>query len=395
MRAKNDFEFVFMSQATSRVVFDLCCEVSRRLGPALLISGNTFEIPDEYPALTLWQAPKYDNSSFGSRSRTWLQYVFYVARRSFRLKGRPVLLVNSNPPLNPWLAYLLKTTRGWPFVARILDIYPDAVARHGLFGERHPALRVWRFLNRRAYAKADAVVTLAPLMAELLGQQVASGTDIEIIPDWVDPDWIKPLPKVDNWFAKEHGQLDKLTVLYSGNLGLTHDISGLYTAIEELQPQRDICFVFIGGGARRGELETLSAKTTNMLLLPFQPEESVPSAMASGDVAVVTLGRGTEGISMPSKAYYMMAAGCALLGVSHGDNDLGRLIDRYQCGISVSCEDSDGIRKAILRFHKDRDFLARCKANSRRAAETDYSATVCIQQYIDLLSRLGQARGAR
>lgn len=380
-----------MSQATSRVVFDLCCEVSRRLGPTLLISGNTFEIPHDCPALTLSEAAKYDNSSVRSRARTWLQFMLHAARRSLRVRGKPVLLVNSNPPLNPWLAYLLRTMRGWPYVARILDIYPEAVYRHGLLRERHPLVRVWRFINRRAYAKADAVVTLAPVMAEVLGQQVDAAEGIEIIPDWVDPDWIKPIPKADNWFAKEHDQLDKLTVLYSGNLGLTHDISGLYTAVEELQSEKGISFVFIGGGARRSELEALSNRTTNVLLLPFQPEEVVPSAMAAGDVAVVTLGRGTEGISMPSKAYYMMAAGCALLGVSHGDNDLARLIKKYQCGVNLSSEDAPGIREAILRFQRDRDFLERCKANSRRAAETDYSASVCIQSYLDLLTRLSRS----
>ena len=110
--------------------------------------------------------------------------------------------------------------------------------------------------------------------------------------------------------------------------------------------------------------------------------------MTSGDVALVTLGKGTEGISMPSKCYFMMAAGCAILGVSEGDNDLKRVIEAYECGVSLTCDDSAGIAAAIRRFKEDPAYLKRLQANARKAAEEVFDTKVVNQQYMELLTPL-------
>jgi glycosyltransferase involved in cell wall biosynthesis len=223
-------------------------------------------------------------------------------------------------------------------------------------------------------------------MAERVRRQTRK--QVELIPSWVHPEEIRPIPKQENPFAKEHGFDRGLNVLYSGNLGLTHDISGLFVAAKRMESDTSLRFVLIGGGSRRRELLKLAEGVKNAHVLPFQPAEKVPLAMASGDVGLVALGKGAEGVSMPSKAYYMMSAGCALLGLSHGRNDITRLIDTYACGINVSPDDVDGIQGAIQRFRDDHDFLASCKRNSRKAAEGPFSANRCVPRYLELLSQM-------
>ena len=59
-------------------------------------------------------------------------------------------------------------------------------------------------------------------MSKRLSKYVPNNTSkekIKIIPTWVDTDEIRPIKKVDNRFAIEHEQLNKMTVLYSGNFG--------------------------------------------------------------------------------------------------------------------------------------------------------------------------------
>ena len=53
-------------------------------------------------------------------------------------------------------------------------------------------------------------------------------------------------------------QKDNLNVVYSGNLGLTHDIDVLFKGIELLQYRNDISFAIIGGGARQDLIQTKS-----------------------------------------------------------------------------------------------------------------------------------------
>lgn len=388
-------DFVLFSQATSRVVFELAARLARELGPVVLHTGTEFG--EARPGLTVVPAPRYDNSSYRSRMRTWLAYSASALAFSRQVSGSPVVLVSSNPPMAPMFAALLRRTRGWPFVAYVLDVYPDAFVANGLVSERHPLVQGWALAQRRAYAQADEVVTLAPCMGERVARYLPRGRAPLVIPSWVDADAIKPLGKEHNRFAAAHGLTSRLAVLYSGNLGLTHDVEGLLGAAHELArgARDDVRFVLIGGGGRHDEIAARTAHLSNFVTLPLQPEAELPFTMTAADVAVVTLGRGMGGVSMPSKTYYVMAAGCALLGIADGDNDVRRLIDEHQCGVCVDAGDARGVLAALTRFREDPAFLARCKANARAAVEREYGTEVVTARFLDLFRRLRARSAAR
>ena len=120
--------------------------------------------------------------------------------------------------------------------------------------------------------------------------------------------------------------------------------------------------------------------------------EMVPQIMAAAHVGVATLGRGSEGVSMPSKSYDLMAAGCALLGLSQGDNDLRRIIERYECGLNVEPDDTNGVLVALHRFRDDPEFLAHCQSRSRQAAVEQFSTSVNQRRYLELLRALCPTR---
>ncbi len=50
--------------------------------------------------------------------------------------------------------------------------------------------------------------------------------------------------------------------------------------------------------------------------LPFRPFEQVPHVMMAGDVHIVTVKRGLEGVVVPSKLYSILAAGRPVLAVA-------------------------------------------------------------------------------
>ena len=39
----------------------------------------------------------------------------------------------------------------------------------------------------------------------------------------------------ENWFVKKHGLMDKKVIVYSGNMGHTHDLMTLMQTAKELQ----------------------------------------------------------------------------------------------------------------------------------------------------------------
>ena len=74
---------------------------------------------------------------------------------------------------------------------------------------------------------------------------------IHIADNWADGNEIWPLPF--------HGG-EQLRVLYSGNLGLSHDTETILGAIQALDGDALFRFPFAGGGARRKRIGTAYAQ---------------------------------------------------------------------------------------------------------------------------------------
>ncbi len=286
------------------------------------------------------------------------------------------------------MGYIYKKIRGWRYIVRILDVYPDALVQNRLIRQTNPVNKMWGFINRIMYSHAEHVISLGHIMAEKTSQYIGSSQKVKVIPDWVDVRQYKPIPKNRNWFAKKHFVLNNLTVMYSGNLGLTHDVYTLFEGMRLLQNQNDISFAIIGGGARREEAMNQANLLNNLKYFPFQPDGVLPFSLAAADVAIVCLGKGTEGISMPSKLYYSMAAGCAIISISNGSNDLKYIVDKTNCGINVTIGDVSGFFDAIMEFRNNEIFLNDCKKNSRQASLKYYSSDTVIPKYLDMVNKM-------
>lgn len=88
--------------------------------------------------------------------------------------------------------------------------------------------------NALALRDAEVIVTLSEGMARTLERQMGQDgprRPISVIPNWADTDSLRPLPKANSAFAAEYGQIDKLTVLYSGNMGADHALRGVIEAV--------------------------------------------------------------------------------------------------------------------------------------------------------------------
>jgi colanic acid biosynthesis glycosyl transferase WcaI len=210
---------------------------------------------------------------------------------------------------------------------------------------------------------------------------------LEIIHPWADTAWLRPLPKEENWFARSQAQVGKLTVMYSGNMGLGHDIETMLNAARRLRSAPDIHFMFIGAGPKRQMVADYLRQEApaNVTLLPWQPEAVVPFSLATADVALVSLESGAEGLGFPSKALAAMAAGSALLGLSNTPSDLQVLIEQFHCGLNIKPGDVEYLVQAILTFRGDKSFLTQCRRAARLLAETTFARSRNTQKVIDTL----------
>jgi glycosyltransferase involved in cell wall biosynthesis len=373
---------------------ELGIDLAAEFGPSLMYT--TLPETCGTDTLKVLSGPTYSRQSEQSRLWSGVRYFIGAARLVATTPGRPLIFMVAQPPWLPLLGLAKKWLTGQRYVVWVDDVYPDALVAHRRLPADSPIVRIWARFNQLVLSRADRVFTIGACMAETVGRYLDSsrkGSSVVVVPTWVDSEAIRPLPKDRNPFAIEHGQLGKLTVLYSGNLGLSHDLDTVLEAALRLAGHPEVHFMIIGYGTRWESLQIAVAalETQNVSLLPFQPEEVLPYSLATGDVAVVSLDRGLEGISMPSKTYYAMAAGSALAGISVVPNDLEAIITRYRCGYNVAPGDVDGFVSGIMRFLEEPSFLAACRRNARVAVEHDLSRAVNACRVADEIRPLLQS----
>ena len=359
--------------------FELAEDLAHIWYPSLLYTGykNTLSLAGTQ-FLTIKAAPHYDRSNNSRRFLSWFYYFFGSLFTVYNQPNKPLLFIVSNPPFLGIVGLLFKYLRGQKYVILVYDTYPDVLIGIG-FLKKGMFTKVWDFLNRIVLQNSSLVITIGEYMADNLERKFdvlqTSAKKIVSIPNWVDINKIKPLSKKKNWFAQKHNQVDKITVLYSGNMGNTHDVETILYVAKLLVDISKIHFLFIGEGAKRKFVEDYIQRNSlgNVTLLPFQPEETLPYSLSAGDIGLISYHKGTENCILPSKTYYYMAAGLALLVISEKDNDLSQLVKDDDCGINVKSKDIQGLKQAILGVSNNEELLDQYKQASRKTAEERFS----------------------
>ena len=376
---RRKYRIIFLNQMAGPLFREMAEDLSTVWGPSLLHTGHkdTLKyVSSQY--LTISQAPEYDRTNIPRRLISWVKYFFSAFKILWHQPSDSFLLIVSNPPFLGLIGMFFKVLRRQSYVMLVYDVYPDLLVNIGALKSRHIA-RVWHSLNRLVYKHSRMVFTIGHDMAQRIKYNEKSSRKRKLqmvcIPPWVDVANILPIPKHRNQFALKHGLLNKTTVLYSGNMGYTHDIETILEAAKGLRDETDIMFVFIGEGAKWHLVEQTikDNQLQNVLLLPFQPEDVLPFSMASGDIGVVAYAAGTEGCMIPSKTFYYMAAGAVPLILSRTETDLTKIVDQEKCGIWVKSGDAEGLAETILCLHRDPERIDRLKRAARKTAETDYS----------------------
>ncbi len=269
------------------------------------------------------------------------------------------------------------------------DLYPQIIAETMSQPLVQGICRLWQRWNSRAYPQVDAMLTIGEVMAQSLAAPLKTDVPIRVIPVSVDTERLQPIAKADNPFCREHGLTDKFVVLYSGKMGMGHNIECLLAAAQLLREYTDIVFVFIGNGEKQVLVEAaVQGGAANVRLFPLQDETVFPYSIACGDVGVVSQEALLAHLFMPSKTYSLMACGEAIVGIGTANDDLYTLLKGSGFGIPVTEATPAAVADAILALYKDRDRLNAMKSEARRTAVERYSNRAAAEAYRQLFAEL-------
>ena len=318
--------------------------------------------------------------------------MYLVSASLMSLFGRKVALnvFLTQPPMFGFWGVVLKRLRRQPYVIVLMDVYPDCLIASRKDSRVGSIARFFRWMSRKTWRSADGVVCIGRCMQELVIANGVHPSKVITIPNWADEKRIKPLPHDRNPIRIDRGWLDDFVVLYSGNMGVAHEFTGLLHAAADLSHLDDMRFVFIGNGSRRTEIEQFANehKLKNLHILPPQPADSLTESQGLGDVHFVCLRKGFTGLMVPSKAYSALAAGRPIIYGGNADGEIALLVREKKLGMVVEPCNDDEVREAILTFYRDRNSCRAAGTRGRRIACDEYSAGRSIKRYADYFEQI-------
>jgi colanic acid biosynthesis glycosyl transferase WcaI len=307
----------------------------------------------------------YPRFQMRRRVANYLSYLALAIPRALTIPS-DIVLAMTDPPIEGIAGALVSRLSGRPFVYNIRDMYPDmavggSIVRPGSLTAR------WEAMHRWALRSAARVIVLGEDMRDRI---LAKGVDPSRVTISRDGILIpETLPAPDNPVAREIRGDFRFVLVHAGNLGFYGAWQTLISAMRMLESE-GVGLVFIGEGAMKPQVEAMAQGSRNVRFLPFRPASEIPLVLSSGEMHVITVKRGLEGVVVPSKLYPTLAAGRPVLGVAPEESDVVRIIRRAGCGVAANPDDPESVAETILSVLHDSEHL---QAMGRRAREISFS----------------------
>lgn len=357
---------VFVNQSSGYLLTDVLNEYAKECDEVALIYGTIKENERKLDArIRLDRICAYDRSSAIGRIKTWGKATWQIYRKLKRDYKDYEIVYVTNPPM----AYLCSLRLKNPFSVIVFDTYPDALSNIGI-RKGNPLFNIWAGWNRKLFLKAKNVFTLSEGMADRLSNYMDSNR-ITVVPCWSANSAFAPMAKEDNPFVKEHRLEGKFVVMYSGNMGVTHNVQLLVECAKMLREDDRIHFMLIGGGAKKAELEA-TAKAEgldNCTFMDWLPADQLPYSLAAADLGAISLTDETALVSVPSKTFNLLAVGCPLMCIVPQKSEIARMVSKYANG---KCFEENEVEKMVEFIHQlsmDKAQQSRLSANSLLAAK--------------------------
>jgi colanic acid biosynthesis glycosyl transferase WcaI len=307
------------------------------------------------------------------------KYIF-LKRRSYELAyGRelaslvhqmqPDSVISANTPTEPqW--HMIKAARALnvPVVTWLQDFYSVAVTK--LARKKSPFLGImvgswYQHLDGKCLRASAGVIAITHDFVPILNRFGVSTRQIEVIPNWAPLDDLPRRPRDNDWSQRNRLE-GKFVFHYSGTLAMKHNPDLLRRLAVHFQHDPEVRVVVIseGPGADYLRARQVAENLSNLLLLPFQPFEDMPDALAASDVLIAVLEAEAGVFSVPSKVLTYHTAERAILGAMPLNNLASRILRQQGSGFCVAPGDVSGFVQAAATLRHD----SRQRENMARAA---------------------------
>ena len=334
-------------------------------------------------------------SGFGRRCHVgrfidYLSFYLLAAWRALWMPKPDVCISLSTPPFIGLVGVLLKLLRGSRLALWTMDLYPEVLVAYGMILPRSIVYRALSMISRLLYSQAFAIFSLGEVMTDRLIKAGADPARITTVHNWVPGESVRPKPRESSAMRKTLELQDEVTLLYSGNLGLGHELDTAVRAAGMMDGGSGLRVLFVGNGTMREPLQQLAAELSigSISFHPPQPLENLADSLAAGDIHLVAQRPGTEGVIVPSKLYDSLAAGRPALFIGPEDCEAARIFRESQSGMVVRPGDADGAAEVLRTLVQNAGLRAAMGRKARAYYEGRFGRERSVEMIISVIEKV-------
>jgi colanic acid biosynthesis glycosyl transferase WcaI len=383
------------TSATAKMAVQIAEKLAQRHRVTVLAGRPSYD-PDEYYPYSFQRkdvrndvtvervgSTAYPRHQMWRRVSNYLSYLALAVPRALAIRP-DIVLAMTDPPVAGIAGAFVARMSNRPFVYNIRDLYPD-MAVGGEIVNSGFWVDGWEKMHRRALRHAARVVVLGDDMRDRIIAKGVAPERVVIVRD--GSSFSSSLPEPSDPLIQKIRSGFSFVAIHAGNLGFYGAWNTLLEAAEILRNE-NIGLVFVGDGAKRATLEATAHPSPNVRFLPFFPVQQVPQVMMAGDVHIVTVRRGLEGVVVPSKLYSILAAGRPVLAVAPASTDAARIITETGCGMCADPDDPAAVAAALSQLRNDPARLAQMGVRAREVA-AKYARVNELDRFVNVMEEVG------
>lgn len=388
--------------ATSQILTELCQGLKRWYDVTVICSVPCYtgKIEEKYKTKKYYyeeydeikiirvRVKDFDKKNKKSRILHIISYFINAVFATFKVGKQDIVYTISQPPvLGGMLGNFGRIITRGKLIYNIQDFNPEQIIAVN-YSKNKWILKLMLLLDKHSCKKSSLVVTVGKDMQETLINRFKNKKipNNIVINNWMNEKEVYPLDKKNKGvasFRKKYDLENKFVIMYSGNLGLYYDLENLIQIIKKFKNEKDIVFVFVGGGTTKDSLVDFCEinKLENVRFIPYQEKRNLIYSLNSADIHLVVNAKGIKGISVPSKVYGCLATNVPIFGILERGSEAWNIIEESNCGILSETGNYKEIEKNLRKVINEKHNFVKKHETGRKYLEEHLTMDKSIEKY--------------
>ncbi len=313
-----------------------------------------------------------------------IEYQYLAAIKKYFNNVKFDLILYSTPPItfSKIIQFIKKRDKAVSYLL-LKDIFPQNAVDMKMLKENGLLHLMFKRKEKKLYRLSDYIGCMSEANKTyiLKHNPKLNPHKVEVNPNTIEP-CFKDLSEEEKLRLKEKYKLplNKKIFVYGGNLGKPQGLDFLLETIKEIE-EENAFFIVVGSGTEYNRILNWfqENKPANAALVSNLPKEEYDKLLRVCDVGLIFLHKDFTIPNFPSRLLSYLEMSMPVIAATDANTDIGRVIEKNNCGYSILSGDRLGMQNAINELVSDEYNFTQMQKNAWNLLQREYKVDISYQ----------------